>query len=101
YLDSWIGRKRAQAVPEHLEQASLNRELVEKDQIENDPANRKQTVSRAVESRRGGSFGWHPINEERHRQRDREAEQSREMNSDSQNGDRSEEHHDRERRHDG
>jgi len=31
YLDSWIWRKRAQAVPEHFEQASLHRELVKKD----------------------------------------------------------------------
>ena len=69
-LDAWIRGEIAQAVPQDIELPFLDGQLVHEDQVENDPADRKQSVGGAEE--RSGSCrpSGHSVDEYRNRQRD-------------------------------
>ena len=97
-LDTRIGRERGQAAAQHAEQSFLHRELIEKDQVENDPADGEQSVSRSEKRRGGSGLGRHLVNKQGNSQRDGESGQRREMNTNPKNGNGAEQHDDRQRR---
>jgi len=55
HLDARIRRNSSQAAAQDIEQSFLNRELIEKDEVENDPADGEKPVTCAV--KRGGQGG--------------------------------------------
>ena len=60
---------------------ALHRELVDEDDIQNQPADGEQTIARAVD-RAGGSIGnWHVIESDRDRKTGAQHHQRRDMNT--------------------
>src|SRR4029079_5804530 len=60
-LNTRIRRECSQAVPQYIEETFLHRELVKKDQVQNNPANGKQSISRAINRRRRSQLQWHLV----------------------------------------
>ena len=79
---AWIRRSRRQAPDrrlDDLELAGLDREVVEEDRVENDPADRQQAVGGAVERRRRRGPERHAVDEDRHGQRGDQPGERREV----------------------
>ncbi|MBK8000726.1 MAG: hypothetical protein IPK15_18930 [Verrucomicrobia bacterium] len=89
-----VGREIRKAAAQDGEEPFLDGELVEEDEVENNPPDRKQPVARAEESRSGCGLHGHVIRADGHCQRDAESEQRGEVNADMQPGDGAQQHHD-------
>jgi hypothetical protein len=88
----------ADAVLEHLEQAEFLRELVEEDDVEDDPTDRQKPEGGAEERRFAGHFGRHAEYEDGARERNGEAEQRRHVGFHAEYAEPAEEDDDRQRR---
>ena len=97
-LHARIGRERGETLAQDFEEAFLDRELVEKNQVENNPADGQQPVTRAIDRGRAGRLHRHSISHERHHERDREAEQRGVVDAHLEQGDGAEQHDDGDRR---
>ena len=58
-LQATILRDAGQAVLQDVELSGFNRELVHKNNVQHDPADREEAVTGAVNRRRSGKTGWH------------------------------------------
>ena len=95
HLHALIGRERAKAVAQHLEQPFLDCQLIEENQVEDDPADGKEAVKGAVKSRRRRGWERHAIGEQRDGQCHRQAEQRRAVDPDMKQRDGRQQHHNR------
>jgi hypothetical protein len=86
-LDPRVGRERRKMPAEHGEQSAIDGQLVEENEIQDNPANGKQSIGRAVGRGAGRGGERHVEGEEGDRQRDAQAEEGRVMNPDLEPGD--------------
>ncbi len=86
-MDSRIRRNSGKAVAQQRKHSAVNRQLIQKDQIENDPADGKQTERPAVNGRRRRRFSRHSKNKNCDRERNCEPKQGREVDSNFENTD--------------
>ena len=82
-----------QASAQDLKEPGLDSQPIKKNQIENDPADREQTIRGTECSGSRRRPQRHAINAERDSQSDRQPEQGREVNPNPQEGDRSQQDH--------
>ena len=93
-LHARIRRNAGEAAAQHGEETFLDRELVEEDQVQDDPSDGKQSVACAEEGGRRRRFHRHVIHHDGDSERECEPEQRREVNADVQPGDGSQQHDD-------
>ena len=100
YLDPRVGRQGGQAVAQHLHEPALERELVQKDDVEEQPPDGEQPKGRAIDrGRRPGRHG-HPEHPQGYRERDSQAQEGRQVNAHAQQRNGPQQHrHGQPRRH--
>ncbi len=86
------------ALAQHVEQAALVRQLVEKDDVDDDPADRQQAIGRAVRGTGHRHRRRHAERADRDDQRGRQPGERRQMRRPSQDSQPAEQHDDRQRR---
>jgi len=81
HLNPGVRREGRQTAAQRREVTFLHGQVIEEDQVEHDPANRKKSVRRAVRGGGGGRAEGHAIGQQRDRQGDRETRQRGEMDA--------------------
>ena len=89
-LNAGIGCQVGEVAAQNGEETFLNSELVEEDQVQNDPANGEESVTGTEEGGRGGGFHGHVIRADGDGECDTEPEQRRKVNAHVQPSDRAE-----------
>ncbi len=91
-LEAPVVADRADRALQNLELTLLARELVEKDDVENDPADGEQPEGRAVGGRHARHLQRHAVGEDCHGEGSGEAHQGRHVSAELENSDRTEQH---------
>jgi hypothetical protein len=99
---SWMRRSTGQpgdGPPDLLELAGLDRDVVDEDRAEHDPANREEPEGGPVGGGRGGRLDRHPEDHDRDQQRGAQPGQGRDVRLDPQQPQQPQQHDDRQGGH--